>query len=89
MHKIAISPAALERMTRRMGKLHPLDSMTPGKTALLVIDMQNYFVKPGHQGEIPVAREIVPGCGGAAAMSSGSATAPGIRGKAGRPCTKT
>ena len=60
MHKIAISPAALERMTRRMGKLHPFDSMTPGKTALLVIDMQNYFVKPGHQGEIPVAREIVP-----------------------------
>jgi hypothetical protein len=81
MHKIAISPAALERMTRRMGKLHPFDSMTPGKTALLVIDMQNYFVKPGHQGE--------PGCGGAAAMSSGSATAPGIREKAGRPCTKT
>jgi ureidoacrylate peracid hydrolase len=60
MHKIAISPAALERITRRMGKLHPFDSMTPGKTALLVIDMQNYFVKPGHQGEIPTAREIVP-----------------------------
>jgi len=60
MHKIAISPAALERMMRRMGKLHPFDSMTPGKTALLVIDMQNYFVKPGHQGEIPTALEIVP-----------------------------
>ena len=22
--------------------------------------MQNYFVKPGHQGEVPLAREIVP-----------------------------
>jgi ureidoacrylate peracid hydrolase len=60
MHKIAISPAALDRMTRRMGKLHPFDTMAPRKTALLVIDMQNYFVKPGHQGEIPAAREIVP-----------------------------
>jgi ureidoacrylate peracid hydrolase len=60
MHKIAISPAALDRMTQRMGKLHPFDTMAPRKTALLVIDMQNYFVKPGHQGEIPAAREIVP-----------------------------
>ncbi len=61
MHKVAISPAALERMTRRMGKLHPFDIMTPRQTALLVIDMQqNYFVKPGHQGEIPAARDIVP-----------------------------
>ncbi len=60
MHKVAISPAALERMTRRMGKLHPFDTMPPGKTALLVIDMQNYFVKPGQQGEIRAARDIVP-----------------------------
>ena len=60
MHKIAISPAALDRMTRRMGKLHPFDTMAPRKTGLLVIDMQNYFVKPGHQGEIPAAREIMP-----------------------------
>ena len=60
MHKIAISPAALDRMTRRMGKLHPFDTMAPRKTGLLVIDMQNYFVKTGHQGKIPAAREIVP-----------------------------
>ena len=60
MHKIAISAAALDRMTARMGKLHPFDVIDPGKAALIVIDMQNYFVKPGHQGEIPLAREIVP-----------------------------
>jgi predicted LPLAT superfamily acyltransferase len=29
MHKIAISPAALDRMTARMGKLHPYDAMAP------------------------------------------------------------
>jgi len=60
MHKIAISAAALDRMTARMGKLHPFDVIDPGNAALIVIDMQNYFVKPGHQGEIPLAREIVP-----------------------------
>jgi ureidoacrylate peracid hydrolase len=60
MHKIAISPAALDRMTERMGKLHPFDTIVSRKNALLVIDMQNYFVKPGALGEIPLARDIVP-----------------------------
>ena len=60
MHKIAISQSALDRMNTRMGKLHPFDAIDPRATALLVVDMQNYFVKPGHQGEVPLAREIVP-----------------------------
>jgi ureidoacrylate peracid hydrolase len=60
MHKIAISEATLARMKVRLGKLHPFDAIDPGKAALVVIDMQNYFVKPGHQSEIPAAREIVP-----------------------------
>ena len=60
MHKIAISEGTLERMKKRIGKLHPFDAMDPTKTALVVVDMQNYFVKPGHQSEIPAAREIVP-----------------------------
>jgi nicotinamidase-related amidase len=60
MHKIAISQASLDRMNTRMGKLHPFDAVDPRATALLVVDMQNYFVKPGHQGEVPLAREIVP-----------------------------
>jgi len=60
MHKIAISAAALDRMTARMGKLHPFDVIDPRGAALVVIDMQNYFVKPGHQAETPIAREIVP-----------------------------
>src|ERR1700722_815483 len=60
MHKIAISEGALTRVRTRIGKLHPFDTIDPPRTALLVIDMQNYFVKPGHQGEVPLAREIVP-----------------------------
>jgi ureidoacrylate peracid hydrolase len=60
MHKIAISEAALARVKTRVGRLHPFEAIDPRRTALLVIDMQNYFVKPGHQGEVPLAREIVP-----------------------------
>ncbi len=60
MHKIAISQAARDRMTARTGKLHPFDAIDPRKAALVVIDMQNYFCKPGHQGEVPASRDIVP-----------------------------
>ncbi|HEX4408195.1 MAG TPA: isochorismatase family cysteine hydrolase [Xanthobacteraceae bacterium] len=60
MHKIALSEAALKRMTGRTGKLHPFDEIDPRKAALVVIDMQNYFCKQGHQGEVPASRDIVP-----------------------------
>jgi ureidoacrylate peracid hydrolase len=60
MHTIAISATARERVRARVGKLHPFDTIDPRRTALLVIDMQNYFVKPSHQGEVPMARRIVP-----------------------------
>jgi ureidoacrylate peracid hydrolase len=60
MHKIALSEASLARAQRQFGKLHCFETIDPRSTALLVIDMQNYFVKPGHQGEVPPARDIVP-----------------------------
>jgi ureidoacrylate peracid hydrolase len=60
MHKTKISETAINRITTRLGKAHPFDAIDPRKTALVVIDMQNYFVKPGHQNETPLAREIVP-----------------------------
>jgi ureidoacrylate peracid hydrolase len=60
MHKIAISKANADRLQTRLGKLHPFDVIDPRTTALLVVDMQNYFVKQGHQSEVPLARDIVP-----------------------------
>jgi ureidoacrylate peracid hydrolase len=42
--------AAFERMLR----------LEPGRTALLVVDMQRGFVEPGEALEVPPAREIVP-----------------------------
>jgi len=60
MHKSVLSEAALARGQRLFGKLHPFDAIDARRTALLVIDMQNYFVKLGHQAEVALAREIVP-----------------------------
>ena len=60
MHALSIPPHVLERVIRRAGRPHPFDVIEPAKTALVVIDMQNYFMKPGFQGEVPMAREIVP-----------------------------
>lgn len=60
MHKLSIPAELTERVTKRAGRAHPFDAMEPAKTALIVIDMQNYFMKPGFLGEVPMARQIVP-----------------------------
>jgi ureidoacrylate peracid hydrolase len=60
MHELSIPPQVLDRVIRRAGRPHPFDVIKPAKTALVVIDMQNYFMKPGFQGEVPMARKIVP-----------------------------
>ncbi len=61
MHKINISQSAINAaIERRGGQLHAFENIVPEKTALLVIDMQKYFLEPGMAAEVPVAREIVP-----------------------------
>ena len=50
----------IERVLARQGRLHPFDALQGERCALLVVDMQNYFVKPGFQAEVPAARGIVP-----------------------------
>lgn len=60
MHKFSMSPHTLARIQARSGKAHPFDNLDAHRTALLVIDLQNYFLKPGAQGETPSARAIVP-----------------------------
>lgn len=61
MHTFAMPEEIVTRVTERVGRVHPFDLLTPERTALVVIDMQNYFVKPGYMGEVPMARKIVPG----------------------------
>ena len=62
MHKIAILKARTDRpgqMPARQAASIRRHRRAPQR-ALVVVDMQNYFVKAGHQGEVPLAREIVP-----------------------------
>jgi ureidoacrylate peracid hydrolase len=60
MHKLLIPPELVERVTKRAGRPHPFDVMDAARTAFVVIDMQNYFMKPGFMGEVSPARGIVP-----------------------------
>lgn len=59
MHPIALPHDIIERVRARRGRLHPFDRLSPERTALAVIDMQNAFCAPGAAIEVPVARSIV------------------------------
>ena len=59
MHKVCIPPEIIERVVRRQGKRYAHDDVGPEHTALVVIDMQNYFMAPGEQAEVPMARAVV------------------------------
>lgn len=61
MHKIELSPEIVARVTRRRGgKLHAYDRLDPATTALVVIDMQNVWVKEGMPAYTPYCAPIVP-----------------------------
>lgn len=61
MHPFSMPAEIVARVVERAGRPHPFDVLIPERTALVVIDMQNYFLKPGYLGEVPHARRIVPG----------------------------
>jgi ureidoacrylate peracid hydrolase len=60
MHELSLPADLVSRVTERAGRAHPFDVIEPAKTAFVIIDMHNYFMKPGFQGEVPKARAIVP-----------------------------
>jgi ureidoacrylate peracid hydrolase len=60
MHRYVTPDAIKERLIRRQGKLTALETIEAARTALVVVDMQNYFVAEGFPSEVPLAREIVP-----------------------------
>jgi len=61
MHRIALSPDIVARVRRRRGgKLHAYDTLDPATTALVVIDMQNVWVKEGMPAYSPYCEAIVP-----------------------------
>jgi ureidoacrylate peracid hydrolase len=60
MHNYVIPQPVKDRVIKRQGKLLSHDSIDAGRTALVVVDMQNYFVAEGFAAEVPKARDIVP-----------------------------
>ena len=61
MHKLFIPKSVVDRVVTRRGREHVYDNLDPGKTALVVVDMQNAFMLPGvAHSLVPMAQEIVP-----------------------------
>lgn len=70
MHKVELSPDLVARITkRRSGKLHAYERLDPARTALLVIDMQNVWVKEGMMAYSPYCQGIVPNINRLAAVT--------------------
>lgn len=59
MHKIDIPEEILAKPRARRGRVDVFDSLDPARTALVVIDMQTYFLEPGGFLEVPYSRDIV------------------------------
>ena len=60
MHPYTIPASVKDRVIHRQGKLISHDTIDATRTALVVVDMQNYFVAEGFPLEVPVSRAIVP-----------------------------
>ena len=60
MHRYVVPASVKDRVVSRMGRLLAHDKIEAGRTALVVVDMQNYFCAQGFPAEVPLSREIVP-----------------------------
>jgi len=60
MHNSHIPAEVIERVTVARGKQNFFESIEPARAALLVIDMQNFFLEEGQACQTPEARDIVP-----------------------------
>ena len=58
MHKIKIAPWVADLVKERTGKVHPFDSLDARRTALVVIDLQNYFMKGTAFGIVPAVNRL-------------------------------
>lgn len=60
MHSYVMPAQVQDRIVSRMGRAVADEKVEAGRTALVVVDMQNYFVAEGFPAEVPMARKIVP-----------------------------
>src|SRR6476660_5136411 len=50
----------VDRVMARQGRLQATDTLDATRTAFVVVDLQNYYMMPGYQGECPPSRAIIP-----------------------------
>ena len=60
MTRPPIRQDVIDRVLQRRGKLNAIERLEARRTALIVVDMQNYFLELGAPVEVPEARAIVP-----------------------------
>ena len=60
MHQFRMPEEYVKRVVARQGRAHVCESFDGPGTALVVVDMQNYFMAEPYQAACPVAQEIVP-----------------------------
>lgn len=60
MHQFEMPQSYVERVTERQGRPHTCESFDVPRTALVVVDMQNYFMTEPYQAACPMAQEVVP-----------------------------
>jgi ureidoacrylate peracid hydrolase len=61
MHEISIPQSVVDRVIAKRGRQYVYDDLSPVKTALVVVDMQNAFMLPGVAHALcPMAEKIVP-----------------------------
>jgi ureidoacrylate peracid hydrolase len=90
MHTISISPAVLDQLAQRGRTVEDLDPIDPRRTAHVVVDLQNGFMREGAPVEVPTAREIVPNVNRiSAALKAAGGTNVFLRMKLGSPAAET
>ena len=60
MHRYVLPEWVKERVLRRQGRLFANETIAAAHSALVVVDMQNYFCAEGFPAEVPLSRAVVP-----------------------------
>lgn len=61
MHNVALPQSSVDHvMRRRGGRLHAYESIDPARSALLVIDMQNFWCRQGMPAYSPLSAGLAP-----------------------------
>lgn len=60
VHQFKMPQAFVDRVTARQGRAHVYETLDGPTSALVVVDMQNYFMAKPYLGACPIAQEIVP-----------------------------